>query len=35
MEYGICNLAVVPLRAEASDRSEQVSQCYLAKLLKF
>jgi hypothetical protein len=26
MEYGICNLAVIPLRAEASDRSEQVSQ---------
>ncbi|MBD1394993.1 C40 family peptidase [Mucilaginibacter glaciei] len=26
MEYGICNLAVVPLRAEPSDRSEQVSQ---------
>jgi hypothetical protein len=26
MEYGICNLAIIPLRAEASDRSEQVSQ---------
>lgn len=26
MEYGICNLAVVPVRAEASDRSEMVSQ---------
>jgi len=26
MEYGICNLAVIPLRAEASDRSEMVSQ---------
>jgi hypothetical protein len=26
MEYGICNLAVIPLRAESSDRSEQVSQ---------
>jgi hypothetical protein len=26
MEYGICNLAIVPLRAEASDRSEMVSQ---------
>jgi hypothetical protein len=26
MEYGICNLAIVPLRAEASDRSELVSQ---------
>jgi len=26
MEYGICNLAIIPLRAEASHRSEQVSQ---------
>lgn len=26
MEYGICNLAVIPLRAEPNDRSEQVSQ---------
>jgi hypothetical protein len=26
MEYGICNLAVIPLRLEANDRSEQVSQ---------
>jgi hypothetical protein len=26
MEYGICNLAVIPLRAEPSDRSEMVSQ---------
>ena len=26
MEYGICNLAMIPLRVEASDRSEQVSQ---------
>lgn len=26
MEYGICNLAIVPLRAEANDRSELVSQ---------
>jgi hypothetical protein len=26
MEYGICNLSVIPLRAEASDSSEQVSQ---------
>jgi len=24
--FGICNLAIVPVRAEASDRSEQVSQ---------
>jgi len=26
MEYGICNLAVIPLRAEANERSEQISQ---------
>ncbi|MGY4536865.1 hypothetical protein ACVW0P_001279 [Mucilaginibacter sp. UYNi724] len=26
MEYGICNLAIVPLRAEPNDRSEMVSQ---------
>jgi Cell wall-associated hydrolases (invasion-associated proteins) len=26
MEYGICNLAVVPLRAEPDERSEQISQ---------
>jgi len=26
MEYGICNLAIAPLRAEPSERAEQVSQ---------
>ncbi|MFD0792207.1 C40 family peptidase [Mucilaginibacter litoreus] len=26
MEYGICNLAIVPLRAEPNDRAEMVSQ---------
>jgi len=26
MEYGICNLALIPLRAAPDDRSEQVSQ---------
>ena len=26
MKYGICNLGVIPLRKEADDRSEQVSQ---------
>ena len=26
MEYGICNLAMIPLRAEPNERSEQVSQ---------
>ena len=24
--YGICNLSIIPLRAEPNDRSEQVSQ---------
>jgi hypothetical protein len=26
MEYGICNIAVIPMRAEPSERSEMVSQ---------
>ena len=26
MEYGICNLAVIPVRADSNERSEQVSQ---------
>ena len=26
MDYGICNLSIVPLRAEASDVSEMVTQ---------
>jgi len=26
MQYGVCNLSIVPLRAEQSDRSEMVSQ---------
>ncbi|MFD2147171.1 NlpC/P60 family protein [Mucilaginibacter antarcticus] len=26
MEYGICNLAVIPMRAEPNERSEQISQ---------
>lgn len=26
MEYGICNLSIVPIRKEASDKSEMVSQ---------
>ena len=26
MRYGICNLSIVPLRLEASDASEMVSQ---------
>ena len=24
--FGVCNLAIIPLRAEASDKSEIVSQ---------
>ena len=26
MNYGICNLSIVPIRAEASDKSEMISQ---------
>ena len=26
MQYGICNLSIVPLRSEASDKSELISQ---------
>jgi hypothetical protein len=29
--YGICNLSIVPIRAEASDRSEMVSQLLLGE----
>jgi len=32
--FGICNLAIVPLRAEASDRSEQVSQLLFGEHFK-
>jgi len=34
MEYGICNLAVIPLRAEASDKSEQVSQLLFGEVFE-
>ncbi len=34
MEYGICNLAIVPLRAEASDKSEQVSQVLFGEIFE-
>jgi hypothetical protein len=34
MEYGICNLAIVPLRAEASDKSEQVSQVLFGEVFE-
>lgn len=34
MNYGICNLSVVPLRAEASDKSELVSQVLYGELFK-
>jgi len=26
LEYGVCRLSVVPVRAEASNRSEQITQ---------
>ena len=32
--FGICNLAIVPIRAEASDRSEQVSQLLFGEHFK-
>ena len=34
MEYGICNLAMIPLRAEADDRSEQVSQVLFGEIFE-
>ncbi len=34
MEYGICNLSIVPLRAEANDRSEQVSQVLFGEVFE-
>jgi hypothetical protein len=34
MEYGICNLSIVPLRAEANDRSEQVSQVLFGEIFE-
>ena len=34
MEYGICNLAIVPLRADANDRSEQVSQVLFGEIFE-
>jgi hypothetical protein len=34
MEYGICNLAIVPLRAETSSRSEQVSQVLFGEVFE-
>jgi gamma-D-glutamyl-L-lysine dipeptidyl-peptidase len=32
--FGICNLAIIPIRAEASDRSEQVSQLLFGEHFK-
>ncbi len=34
MKYGICNLSVVPCRAEASDKSEIVTQLLFGELIK-
>jgi hypothetical protein len=34
MEYGICNLSMIPLRAEANDRSEQVSQVLFGEIFE-
>lgn len=32
--FGICNLAVIPLRAETSDRSEQISQVLFGEIFE-
>jgi gamma-D-glutamyl-L-lysine dipeptidyl-peptidase len=34
MEYGICNLSIIPLRAEASEKSEQVSQVLFGEIFE-
>ena len=34
MHYGICNLSIVPLRSEPSDKSEQVSQLLFGEHFK-
>lgn len=34
MKYGICHLSVVPCRAKASERSEQVTQLLFGELIK-
>jgi len=34
MEFGICNLAIIPLRAEPSERSEQVSQVLFGEVFE-
>ncbi|WP_242157416.1 C40 family peptidase [Aestuariivivens sediminis] len=34
MQYGICNLSIVPLRLEASDKSELVSQVLYGEFFK-
>jgi len=34
MKYGICHLSIIPLRAEANDRSELVSQVLYGETLK-
>ena len=34
MEYGICNLSFIPLRAEANDSSEQVSQVLFGEIFE-
>jgi hypothetical protein len=34
MEYGICNLAIVPLRAEPGSRAEQVSQVLFGEIFE-
>ena len=33
--FGICNLAIIPLRAEASDKAKLFLKFYLENILKF
>ena len=34
MKYGICPLSIVPMRVEASDRSELVTQVLYGEIMK-
>src|SRR5580698_3127875 len=34
MEYGICNLSIIPLRAAANEQSEQVSQVLFGEIFE-
>ena len=34
LEYGVCRLSVVPVRAESSDKTEQVTNFFLATTMR-